>query len=197
MTPLQRMAFAHGQNLPPGDHALYLHPLAAWVKKAEGERWITLHPGNNPEHYVRVLIRQNKDGSAHVLSGGEGLRGLKLNRLRKPEEWKGSRESRSQKLRAGAKATRDKVLEAVRSRRLKQAQLARELGLAGWEGEEAERALSGARADELRARVGNAPGAKGGAAMVAAAEARRVSTALKALERNLVRELAYSPHARG
>lgn len=197
MTPLQRMAlsFARAQNLPPGDHVLYLHPLAAWVKKAEGERWITLHPSHNPEHYVRVLIRQNKDGSAHVLSGGEGLRGLKLNRLRRPEAWQGSRVRRSQNLSPEAQATREQALEAVRSRRLKQARLARELGLAGW-GEEAERALSGARADELRARAGNAPGAKGGAAMVAAGEARAVSTALKALERNLVRELVENHELR-
>lgn len=82
MTLIQRMAlsFACAQSLEPGDHAVYVHSLAPVLfrKADDGSRWVTLHPGGNPDSYVRVLIRQNKDGTAHVLSGGEGLRGLKL-----------------------------------------------------------------------------------------------------------------------
>lgn len=65
---------------------LYAEPgHAQMIAKAGGdpeERWITLKPnGEDSSSYVHVKIRVHKDGSAHVLHGPGGLRGLKLNKL--------------------------------------------------------------------------------------------------------------------
>jgi len=93
---LERLAlqYAEGLPLPPGRYDVYVHPHALVLAKAgygpctpPQHRWITLHPSDDPDHYVRVCIRMHDDGTAHVVSGGEGLRGLRLTRLRTPEEW--------------------------------------------------------------------------------------------------------------
>lgn len=97
MTLAEELALAYARRalLPPGRHEVYVHPHALVLAKAgynpcspPHHRWITLHPSDDPEHYVRVCIRIHEDGTAHVVSGGEGLRGLRLTRLRSPEEWK-------------------------------------------------------------------------------------------------------------
>jgi len=49
----------------------------------EGDKWVTLKPhGPDSPDYVRVIIREHKDGSAHVVwAGHKGLLNLKLNKL--------------------------------------------------------------------------------------------------------------------
>jgi hypothetical protein len=70
----------------------------------DGARWITLHPNgkDDPDNYVRVVIRPNPDGSASVIGGAGGkLNQLHLSRLKSPEEWKenakANREKRKEK----------------------------------------------------------------------------------------------------
>lgn len=210
MTVYQVMAlnFAKTQNLPPGDHAVYVYALAPYsvVKADVSEHWITLKPhGPDSDAYVRVLIRQNQDGSAHVLSGGQGLRGLKLNKLKSPEEWKQNAKDRAaNKKQQGkpdaqtaqaAQEHHQRIQAALQDRRLKQVQLAKELGLEGWDDPNLEKALTGQRREELEASA-SSKAEKGAAGLVASQESRKAASALKRLEQSFVRELAENHQLR-
>jgi hypothetical protein len=54
--------------------------LSAPPKLRDGDRWVTLKPhGPDSEDYVRVIIREHDDGTAHVVwAGHKGLLNLKL-----------------------------------------------------------------------------------------------------------------------
>ncbi len=78
--------YAELRRLPPGTHYVYVHRLTVWLARAGRDPcspphhwWITLHPSDDPDHYVRVCIRMHPDGTAHVVSGS-GLRGSKTQR---------------------------------------------------------------------------------------------------------------------
>lgn len=78
------------------------------VTAQEGERWITVHPGGDPEAKgVHVLIKQRKDGSYSVIGGAGGaLSHLRLTNIKSPKEYreaakvkaKERREERAKKL---------------------------------------------------------------------------------------------------
>ncbi len=250
---VEAIALRYARFLPPGEHVVYVHPHALVLAKAGYDpcapphhRWITLHPSDDPDHYVRVCIRVHEDGTAHVVSGGEGLRGLRLTRLRSPEEWKKAaeerRKARLEKKRQEEEEKRKREEEALKRAaedpeyareyarqkleeqelekerekklaelqaelakvRYQQAQLAQELGLEGWDlselGVESPEDLDPKR---LRARlmqevgdIDEDPTLKGGAGMVASRTIRTLTNRLKAVERNLVRELAHNHELR-
>lgn len=83
-------------------------------------RWITLHP-HDDERYVRVKIRMNSDGSANVISGADGVRGLKLNKLNSPAVWQ-ENAKRRQALRAAKKQEDADRKEAEEQRKRKEAE---------------------------------------------------------------------------
>lgn len=204
----ERAALNYARRLAPGVYQLFVHRHLPAFAKAEGgeERWITLHPNPGSDHYVRVKIRVNRDGTAHVLSGGAGLRGLKLSKLKSPEEWKQNAKARAEarKQKAASQgpppAEAKKMLEALQEqthkKRLEQLKLARELGLPGWDDPTAEAALTGKRAEQLIESFGDQGVLKAGAKMVAAQESRKVLGGLKRLERNLMQELVENHELR-
>lgn len=54
-----------------------------------GERWITVHPNGEGSKGVPVMIRENPDGSAHVIGGAGGkLNYLKLKGVKSPEHYR-------------------------------------------------------------------------------------------------------------
>lgn len=193
----ERIALRYARTLEPGEYEVWVHPgIPNLFAKAE-ERWITLHPNPGSDHYVRVKIRVNNDGTAHVLSGGAGLRGLKLSKLKSPKEWSTKRKKPPASTEAHAQETQATqfLREQLRQKRLEQIKLAHTLGLPGWD-DGAAAALTGERAEELKKRYGDTQEGKGGAGMVAAQEARRVMGGLKRLERNLMRELVENHELR-
>ncbi|RTI10513.1 helicase-related protein [Thermus scotoductus] len=249
------LAYARRMALPPGRYDVYVHPHALTLAKAgygpctpPNHRWITLHPSDDPDHYVRVCIRVHEDGTAHVVSGGEGLRGLRLTRLRSPEEWKKAaeerRRQREEKRRQEEERKKQEEEEALRRAsedpefareyarkkleekewqqekreklaevqarlaqiRYQQAQLAMELGLEGWDleelGIERPEDLDPKRIKQRLMREVDPdgeikdPGLKGGAGMVAARMVRTLTNRLKAVERQLIRELAHDQELR-
>ena len=67
--------------------------LAKAIPLKPGQRWITVHPHGEDEPGIPVLIQEHADGTASVIRGAGGkLNYLRLTRLRKPEEWRASRE---------------------------------------------------------------------------------------------------------
>lgn len=57
--------------------------LGPWPPLEEGDHWVTLKPnGPDSDSYVRVIIREHPDGSAHVVwAGNKGLEHLRLSRV--------------------------------------------------------------------------------------------------------------------
>ncbi|WP_027894431.1 helicase-related protein [Calidithermus chliarophilus] len=228
----EALRFARERRLPPGDHLVCVRPLAPLVglfrksywKDDPNVRWITLHP-HGDEHYVRVPIRVNADGTAHVIGGGKGLRGLKLDRLKGPEEWGKGKKAKPKDKPEGQdkpKGEHDRQLEEnaaqlsaalsaqLAERRRRQIEAAARLGLAGWDdptvgkladpgGDEATRKEYLARAARALgidpAAVDAAP-LKGGAGMVRAADLRKVASGLRRIEGGLLRELAHNHELR-
>ena len=63
---------------------------AAKLKQAGATRWITIHPpdGDRGRQGVPVMIREDGDGTAHIIGGAGGrLNMLKLRGLKTPEEY--------------------------------------------------------------------------------------------------------------
>lgn len=76
---------------PPGapGRTLVVTLLPGEFAKADepNTRWITMRPhGPDSDNVLRVKIRMNPDGSAHVVSGPKDLRGLRLTKLASNEE---------------------------------------------------------------------------------------------------------------
>lgn len=90
-----------------------------WEPLKPGDRWVTLKPhGPDSEDYVRVIIRQNSDGTATVVGGARRLMNLRLSKVAKsadeekkkarknltPEQVKQEAEARAQRADATVKA---------------------------------------------------------------------------------------------
>lgn len=112
------IAYLRYRGAPPGVYAVYVRrdarPDVFAKATPPGYRWITMHPhGKDEDSYVRVLVKINPDGSGNVVSGSGSLRGLRLNRLKSPDEWKENAQRRQQERRAKRKA---KEAEAAQKR---------------------------------------------------------------------------------
>jgi hypothetical protein len=58
------------------------YDLWLWEPLREGDRWVTLKPhGPESDDYVRVIIRQHKDGTATVVGGAKRLLNLRLSKV--------------------------------------------------------------------------------------------------------------------
>jgi len=86
-------------TLSPLEHVTF-----AKAGDAPDEKWITLKP-HGPDHpsYVHVKIRQHVDGTASVITGAPELRGLRLNRMKKPDDPDAAPSGGRKALRAAAK----------------------------------------------------------------------------------------------
>lgn len=103
------IAYLRYRGAPPGVYAVYVrrdaNPAVFAKATPPGYRWITMHPhGKEHDDYVRVLVKINPDGSGNVVSGSGSLRGMRLNRLKSPEEWKENAQRRQQERREKRKA---------------------------------------------------------------------------------------------
>lgn len=97
------IALRFARTLEPGLYTIGVkHFRPTLLAKAEqGERWITLKPNGAKDGYVHVKIKVHKDGTAHVIGGAAGkLRGLKLNKLRSPEQIKTDAKKRKEETKA-------------------------------------------------------------------------------------------------
>lgn len=64
-------------------------PLLTKAALGPGERWITVKPNGPDAKGVPVIIRENNDGTAHVVGGAGGkLNYLKLKGVRNPDEYR-------------------------------------------------------------------------------------------------------------
>lgn len=89
------------------------------LAKAEepNTRWVTLKPnGADSDAYLRVKLRMNADGSAHVITGPKDLRGLRLTKLASNRELKDRARDRQARRREKARAAK----EAIEARRTKE-----------------------------------------------------------------------------
>lgn len=80
----------------------------AYLSKAvalkEGEHWITAHPHGDDQPGVPILIKDNPDGTAHVIGGAGGaLNYAKITNLKSPEEYKSAKQATAQQKRAEEK----------------------------------------------------------------------------------------------
>ncbi len=162
-----------------------------------GERWITLKP-HGPDHpdYVHVKIRENPDGSAHVIGGPKGLTGLHLRKLGTPEEWKERAKNRPQlpkeerakrveeiaKLEPAVRQARANVLQAA-------ARLTQNPAFESLLDPDLKERLKEVAKQSIEAEGTDEGAIKLAAGLAAAAQVRKVETAVKQLERNLIRTL--------
>lgn len=78
------------KSAPDGIKPEHKQKAAAKLKQAGATRWITIHPpdGDKGRQGVPVMIRENGDGTAHVVGGAGGrLNMLKLRGIKSPEEY--------------------------------------------------------------------------------------------------------------
>ncbi len=104
------------------------HNLRREMRKSSGEwldwkndpnlRWITVRDRTKDDSRgVPVLIRVHPDGSAHVVTGAGGaLTGMKLTRLRSPEELKIEAKARAERRRAERAARAEAMTEEERQK---------------------------------------------------------------------------------
>lgn len=79
----------------------------------EGARWITVHPNGDSSPGQPVLIKENPDGSAHVIGGAGGkLNYLKLRGVRSKDEYKREAEDRKKAKQEARKEQRKRDKEA-------------------------------------------------------------------------------------
>jgi hypothetical protein len=102
--PIQvKKALSQVSGLGPVRQAAVLF-LSKAVALHSGERWITVHPHGDEEPGVPVLIKEQPDGSAHIVGGAGGsLNYVKLTNLKSPEEYKQAREAKQHEKRAAEK----------------------------------------------------------------------------------------------
>lgn len=89
--------------------------LSKAVALTSNERWITVHPHGDEEPGVPVLIKENTDGTAHVVGGAGGsLNYLKLTNLKSPEEYKAAKQAQAQQKRAEEKQRQEMMTPDAR-----------------------------------------------------------------------------------
>ena len=169
-----------------------------------GERWITLKPhGPDHEAYIHVKIRENPDGSAHVIGGPKALTGLRLRKLGTAEDWKRRAKQKAQatpeerarrveemaKLEPAVHKARQRVLEAAARLTQNPAfEALLEPDLKETLKEVAKRSITPITANEEDAADAE-PAVNLAAGLAAASQVRKVESAVKKLERELIKTL--------
>ena len=96
---------------------------AAFAKAsaAPDERWITLKPhGADHPDYLHVKIRQNPDGTAHIVTGPGELRGLRLSKLGEGRKERKRSAKQARKARLAKLSPDEKTARKMRGQDLKQ-----------------------------------------------------------------------------
>jgi hypothetical protein len=85
------------------------------VNLTGNERWITVHPHGDDEPGVPVLIKENPDGTGHIIGGAGGsLNYVKLTNLKSPEEYKAAKQAQAQQKRAEEKQRKEAMTPEAR-----------------------------------------------------------------------------------
>lgn len=183
--------------------AYFENLLAKGADLAPNERWVTLKP-HGPDHpsYVHVKIRENPDGTAHVLNGPGELRGLRLTRRPASEK----REAKAGKPpRDETPEQKQKRVEAEKAieRRMKEVQKEAISAAAALTNDKTfERLLDDNLKDAIKAKAaagipaGDPAAAKQAAGMAAANRVRSVATAVNRLTRHVIANLVQDDDLR-
>lgn len=111
---IQREGRLHKSGEPPAGITAEAEKKAK-EKWPAGSRWITIHPHGEGEKGVPVLIRDNGDGTAHVIAGAGGrLNLLKLNKILSPEEAKARHKEKRDIIKTKKKVERKAERERVK-----------------------------------------------------------------------------------